>query len=129
MSWLGRHRITARPQPDLQSQALERDGTWAGIAAPIRVGVPQPRNYRSPMPAMGSAQLSADQVNAVAAYVWALSNANAPPQGTSCDQSPETSESYRPKEYPIDTIRAWGAKLMREVRITPSVFAVKSVLT
>ena len=56
---------------------LWSDGTLAGIAATIRVGVEQPRNYRSPMPAMGGAQLSADQVNAVAAYVWGLSNANA----------------------------------------------------
>ena len=58
---------------------LWSDGTWAGIAATIRIGVPQPHNYRSPMPAMGGAQLSADQVNAVAAYVWGLSNVNAPP--------------------------------------------------
>jgi glucose/arabinose dehydrogenase/mono/diheme cytochrome c family protein len=56
---------------------LWSDGTWAGIAATIRVGVPKPRNFRSPMPAMGGAQLSAEQVNALAAYIWGLSNANA----------------------------------------------------
>jgi glucose/arabinose dehydrogenase/mono/diheme cytochrome c family protein len=52
------------------------DGTLAGIAATIRVGVPKPNKYRSPMPAMGGARLSTDQVNAVAAYVWGLSNAD-----------------------------------------------------
>jgi mono/diheme cytochrome c family protein len=66
--------------PNLTSNRwLWSDGTWAGIAATIRVGVPQPHNYRSPMPAMGGAQLSADQVNAVAAYIWGLSNPSAPP--------------------------------------------------
>ena len=53
---------------------LWSDGTWAGIAATIRTGVPNPHNYRSPMPALGGASLTADQVNAIAAYVWGLSN-------------------------------------------------------
>jgi mono/diheme cytochrome c family protein len=52
---------------------LWSDGTFAGIAATIRVGVAHPRNYRAPMPPMGGAQLSADQVSAVATYVWAIS--------------------------------------------------------
>jgi mono/diheme cytochrome c family protein len=41
------------------------------IAATIRVGVMHPKNYRAPMPPMGGAQLKADQVTAVATYVWA----------------------------------------------------------
>jgi glucose/arabinose dehydrogenase/mono/diheme cytochrome c family protein len=49
------------------------DGSDTGIAAAIRVGVMHPKNYRAPMPPMGGAQLTADQVSAVAAYVWALS--------------------------------------------------------
>jgi mono/diheme cytochrome c family protein len=49
------------------------DGSYTGIAATIRVGVPHPKKYRSPMPAMGGAHLTADQVSAVAAYIWALS--------------------------------------------------------
>jgi glucose/arabinose dehydrogenase len=57
---------------------LWSDGSSAGIAATIRVGVPHPKNYRAPMPPMGGAQLTADQVSAVAAYVWALSQ---PPAG------------------------------------------------
>jgi len=52
---------------------LWSDGSSAGIAATIRVGVPHPKNYRAPMPAMGGARLTADQVSALAAYVWALS--------------------------------------------------------
>ena len=49
------------------------DGSNTGIAATIRVGVMHPKNYRAPMPPMGGAQLTADQVSAVADYVWALS--------------------------------------------------------
>ena len=48
------------------------DGSLAGLQKTITTGVPAPKNYRSPMPAMGGAQLSTDQVSAVAAYVWAL---------------------------------------------------------
>jgi glucose/arabinose dehydrogenase/mono/diheme cytochrome c family protein len=48
------------------------DGSYTGIAATIRVGVMHPKNYRAPMPPMGGAQLKADQVTAVATYVWAL---------------------------------------------------------
>jgi mono/diheme cytochrome c family protein len=35
-------------------------------------GVPNPKDYRSPMPPKGGAQLSGSDVSAVAAYVWAL---------------------------------------------------------
>ena len=52
---------------------LWSDGSSGGIAATIRVGVMQPKNYRAPMPPMGGAQLTVDQVSAVAAYVWAIS--------------------------------------------------------
>lgn len=50
-------------------------GSYAGIEKTIREGVPKPKDYRSPMPPMGGAQLSAHQVAAVAAYVWGLSHA------------------------------------------------------
>jgi cbb3-type cytochrome c oxidase subunit III len=53
------------------------DGSYASIAKTITTGVPQPKNYRSPMPPMGGAQLSSDQVSALAAYVWALSHRSA----------------------------------------------------
>jgi len=50
------------------------DGSFAGITKTITDGVAQPKNYRSPMPPMGGAQLTADQVKAVGAYVWSLSH-------------------------------------------------------
>jgi glucose/arabinose dehydrogenase/mono/diheme cytochrome c family protein len=60
--------------PDLTGNRwIWSDGTAEGIAGSIRVGVMHPKNYRQPMPATGGAQLTADQVSAVAAYVWALS--------------------------------------------------------
>jgi glucose/arabinose dehydrogenase len=50
------------------------DGSVAGIAKTIAAGVPQPKAYRAPMPPMGGAQLTAQQVSALAAYVWSLSH-------------------------------------------------------
>ncbi len=56
---------------------LWSDGSFAGIRRTIAAGVPAPRKYRSPMPAMGGAELSDDEVAAVAAYVWTLSHRKA----------------------------------------------------
>jgi glucose/arabinose dehydrogenase/mono/diheme cytochrome c family protein len=50
------------------------DGSWAGITKTITDGVPQPKQYRSPMPPMGGSQLTPDQASAVGAYIWALSH-------------------------------------------------------
>ena len=50
------------------------DGSWAGITKTITDGVPQPKQYRSPMPPLGGSQLTPDQTSAVGAYVWALSH-------------------------------------------------------
>ena len=52
------------------------DGSLASITQTITDGVPKPKDYRSPMPAMGGAQLTPAQVSAVATYVWALSQPN-----------------------------------------------------
>jgi glucose/arabinose dehydrogenase/mono/diheme cytochrome c family protein len=57
---------------------LWSDGSYAGIAKTIIEGVSQPKQYRSPMPPMGGAQLTPDQVSALAAYVWALSHRASP---------------------------------------------------
>jgi len=67
---------TGTPQgPSLTSNKwLWSDGSFAGILKVITGGVPQPKQYRSPMPAMGGAQLTADQASALAAYVWGLSH-------------------------------------------------------
>jgi glucose/arabinose dehydrogenase/cytochrome c5 len=65
--------------PDLTGKKwLWSDGSYAGIAKTITDGVPQPKQYRSPMPPMGGAQLTADQVSAVAAYIWSLSHGATP---------------------------------------------------
>jgi glucose/arabinose dehydrogenase/cytochrome c5 len=61
--------------PDLTgTHWLWGDGSYAAIEKIINDGVPQPKQYRSPMPPMGGAQLTSDQVSAVAAYIWALSH-------------------------------------------------------
>ncbi|MGB6960253.1 MAG: c-type cytochrome [Candidatus Acidiferrum sp.] len=51
---------------------LWSDGSFTGITKTINDGVAQPKNYRSPMPAKGGAELTDEQVKAVAAYVWSL---------------------------------------------------------
>jgi mono/diheme cytochrome c family protein len=53
---------------------LWSDGSYAGIRKTITKGVARPKQYRSPMPPMGGAQLTSDQVSAVAAYVWSISH-------------------------------------------------------
>ena len=61
--------------PDLtDTKWLWSDGSVAGIAHTITQGVAQPKQYRSPMPPMGGAVLTPDQVSAVAAYLWGLSH-------------------------------------------------------
>ncbi len=59
--------------PDLTSgHWLWGDGSLAAVKQIIADGVSTPKNYRSPMPPMGGAQLSKEDLDAVAAYVWAL---------------------------------------------------------
>lgn len=62
--------------PDLTSgKWLWADGSLVSIESVIARGVPQPKAYRSPMPAKGGAPLSDADVSDVAAYVWAISRA------------------------------------------------------
>ncbi|WOJ90985.1 PQQ-dependent sugar dehydrogenase [Methylocapsa polymorpha] len=64
--------------PDLTSgKWLWGDGSLAAITRTITDGVSNPKEYRSAMPPMGGAQLSHSDVEAVAAYVWALGHQNA----------------------------------------------------
>jgi glucose/arabinose dehydrogenase/mono/diheme cytochrome c family protein len=61
--------------PDLTKQKwMWSDGSFAGILKVITEGVAKPKQYRSPMPPMGGAQLSDTQASALAAYVWGLSH-------------------------------------------------------
>lgn len=59
--------------PDLTTgKWLWSDGSLAAITDTIRKGVPQPKEYGSPMPPLGGSRLSESEVADVAAYVWAL---------------------------------------------------------
>jgi len=58
-------------------QWLWSDGSLAGISKTISEGVSKPKNYRAPMPPLGGAQLSQEQVQALSAYVWGLSHSEA----------------------------------------------------
>jgi mono/diheme cytochrome c family protein len=51
---------------------LNTDGTLEGITKTIQSGVPQPKQAPAPMPPMGGASLSPEQVKAAAAYVHSL---------------------------------------------------------
>jgi cbb3-type cytochrome c oxidase subunit III len=54
------------------SEWLNISGKYDEIVKTVHTGVPQPKQHPAPMPAMGGAQLTDDQVNSVAAYVWSL---------------------------------------------------------
>jgi glucose/arabinose dehydrogenase/mono/diheme cytochrome c family protein len=51
---------------------LWSDGSMAGITKTIKEGVPEPKQHPGAMPPMGGITLSDENLNAVAAYVWAL---------------------------------------------------------
>ena len=70
--------------PDLTgAKWLWGDGSVQSIAKIITDGVPNPKEFRSPMPPMGGTQLSASEVSAVADYIWALGHGS----GTSTGQA------------------------------------------
>jgi mono/diheme cytochrome c family protein len=57
---------------------LWSDGSYNGIKKTIADGVMEPKQYRSPMPPMGGAQLTPEQLSAVAAYVWSIGHRASP---------------------------------------------------
>jgi mono/diheme cytochrome c family protein len=60
--------------PDLTDKTwLHGDGSLAGIIATIEKGVPKPKQAAAPMLPKGGANLTSEQVRAVAAYVHSLS--------------------------------------------------------
>jgi glucose/arabinose dehydrogenase/mono/diheme cytochrome c family protein len=62
--------------PDLTSgRWLWGDGSVEAITKVITEGVPHPKRYTGVMPPMGGAQLSPQDVAAVADYVWAIGHA------------------------------------------------------
>ena len=50
------------------------DPSWTNIQQIVRNGVPTPKEHPSPMPPMGGAQLSDQEIQQVAAYVYSLSH-------------------------------------------------------
>ena len=61
--------------PDLTDrQWLNIDGSFASIVQLVRTGVPRPKQHAAPMPPMGGASLTPQQVCAVGAYVYSLSH-------------------------------------------------------
>jgi mono/diheme cytochrome c family protein len=59
------------------NQWLHGDGSYQFIVSTVTKGVPTPKQAPAPMPPMGGAQLTPDQVNAVSAYVYSLSHPEA----------------------------------------------------
>ena len=51
---------------------LDTDGTLAGIKGIITNGVPKPKKSKVPMPAMGGAKLTPEQIDQIAAYVVSI---------------------------------------------------------
>ena len=55
-------------------QWIHIDGSWAAIQKLVHTGVPKPKEHPAPMPPMGGAQLSDQQIKQVAAFVYSLSH-------------------------------------------------------
>ena len=111
--------------PDLTAKRWSwSDGSASGIAATIRVGVMEPKRYRAPMPAMGGAQLSAAQVSAVGAYVWALSQ---PPTDVSATRATAPAKLTIPGEkiYPESITAAADGRIFIGSIAKRQIFMVK----
>jgi mono/diheme cytochrome c family protein len=52
---------------------LNADGTYESILEVIHTGVAAPKQYQAPMPPMGGAQLTEEQMRQLAAYVFSIS--------------------------------------------------------
>lgn len=59
------------------SSWLDVDGSYASIASLVRSGVPHPKQFPTPMPPGGGAQLDQSQLCAVAAYVYSAAHQQA----------------------------------------------------
>jgi mono/diheme cytochrome c family protein len=64
---------TAMAPPLNDAQWLTIDGTFPAIQQVITAGVPTPKQHPAPMPAMGGAQLTDQQVKQLGAYVYSIS--------------------------------------------------------
>jgi mono/diheme cytochrome c family protein len=55
-------------------QWLNNDGSYEQIMETIRTGVPNPKEHPTPMPPMGGAQLTDQQISEIAAYIYSISH-------------------------------------------------------
>ena len=62
------------PQLAKNPKWINIDGSLDAIKGIITNGVPHPKKHPGAMPPMGGAQLTQDQIDALAAYVYSLSN-------------------------------------------------------
>ena len=53
---------------------LHIDGSWEAIQKLVKSGVPNPKEHPAPMPAMGGASLTDQQIKQVAAFVYSTSH-------------------------------------------------------
>lgn len=65
---------TALAPSQVDTVFLNIPGTYESIVQVISTGVPQPVEHPAPMPPEGGADLSAQQVRAVGAYIYAISH-------------------------------------------------------
>ena len=66
---------TAGLGPPLNDQTwINIDGEYSSIVEVVKTGVATPKEHPAPMPAMGGLQLTDQQVNEVAAYVYSISH-------------------------------------------------------
>jgi glucose/arabinose dehydrogenase/mono/diheme cytochrome c family protein len=108
--------------PDLTKNTwMWSDGSLAGILKVITEGVPRPKQFRSPMPPMGGAQLSDTQASALAAYVWGLSHQ------TASEKKPPTAELIIPGEqiFPENLTSSKAGRIMIGAIAGRSIFLVK----
>ena len=65
--------VPSDPCPTLTTgKWLWGDGSLKSLAATIKSGVPEPQAHPGAMPPMGGVTLTEEELNAVAAYVWAI---------------------------------------------------------
>jgi mono/diheme cytochrome c family protein len=76
LSWIGRAGGTSVGPSLSNGLWVWGDGSLPAITKTITTGVPRPRNYTGVMPPKGGAELSDQDVAAVAAYVWAVGHAS-----------------------------------------------------
>jgi len=57
---------------------LHGDGSQQFIESTVKAGVPKPKKHPAPMPPMGGAKLTADEIQAVAGFIRAQAPAPAP---------------------------------------------------